>query len=346
MTLVEVVVSSAAAAILLGGIASTIVLATQALPSNVNHLDEAIDAADVLTQLSEDLLCATEVTSRTRTSIGMLVPDRSGDGMPEKVIYQWSGTAGDALTRTYSGGRTVDVIDEVDHFELEYEVVTVETDGDPVKNESGETWLAGWGEWSSLAFGAIQNTQWWGDVFTADLPGNAVGWRVTRIALILMPHGKADDEGRFELRTVNDSGYPTDTVIADVDLIEAALPGSFSTTWIEFPSAPAVDPDQPLAFILRHTDGDTCGQVLYQSGGVWDSRVALVKTDNKGESWSYHSDESLLFEVYGTVITEGEPEIVQTSHLVAVRVHLRIDSDGGAEFETRAPLLNQPETGG
>ena len=74
-----------------------------------------------------------------------------------------------------------------------------------------------------------------------------------------------------------------------------------------------------------------------------NGQLSLVKTTNRGASWSSLSGQSLLFSVYGTVTTTGTPQIQNTYYLNAVEIRLRAGNDGQSLVQTAVRILNRPE---
>ena len=112
-TLVEMVVASASAAILMGGLASSIYIASQSLDVTTGPLTEARSAHSALATINRDLQSALTLSELTATTITMSVPDRDGDNVPETIRYAWSGNVGDPLTQEYNGGAATTVAQDV-----------------------------------------------------------------------------------------------------------------------------------------------------------------------------------------------------------------------------------------
>jgi hypothetical protein len=117
MTLVEVLVSAAILAILMGGMASAVVLTSRAVPTTSATRSEAevqASVAKALDQIEADLLCAKTITELTATAITMTVADRGhGAAGDETIRYAWSGVVGAPLTRQYNGGTAMAVVEGV-----------------------------------------------------------------------------------------------------------------------------------------------------------------------------------------------------------------------------------------
>jgi hypothetical protein len=113
-------VSLAASSVLVGGVASAVFVATQAVVAPSGPTGAAAASASRAAELLAELHFAATVTERTATSVTVTVADRTGDGLAETVRYAWSGTAGDPLTRQYNGGTVAVFAADVHRFSLSY----------------------------------------------------------------------------------------------------------------------------------------------------------------------------------------------------------------------------------
>lgn len=341
-TLVELVVSMAAATILMGGLASAVVLATRALPENRGVLENVTAASQVGQQVAADLGCAMAVLSRSARLIEFQVPDRNGDGDPETIRYAWSGTAGDPLYRQYNGNTAVAVLDNVGLFQLDYETVLITTTGDATENESGETELRSYNASTSLSDFKIKNDKWCGEYFRPNLPSDAISWKITRVVLMAAREGPANGVATVELRGGRADQRPDTNVLASAPLLEATLPSSYVWHSVAFADTPALDPNARVCVLVRHVaDADAC-KLRYRGGSVTAPNQALLTTSTGGTSWTVETDKSLLYYVYGTVTTPGPPEVIVTQYLTRARVTLRVGSDDATRVETSAQVFNTP----
>lgn len=114
-TLIELVTSLAIATIVLAALGSAVLVASGALPKPAAETDargrQQFDR--LLLELSE----ATRVALSSSTAVRFLVPDRTGDGQPEEIIYIWMGLPSGVLIRSYNGVQET-VLEDVAHFEV------------------------------------------------------------------------------------------------------------------------------------------------------------------------------------------------------------------------------------
>ena len=120
-TLVELVLSLAVMSVLLGGMASVVLLASHALP-NTDSADIDADAAQTALQMMlADLPTATALLVADPNAVEFTVPDRGhGSPGPELIRYEWSGSADDPLTRTYNSGIPATICQSVTGLRLTY----------------------------------------------------------------------------------------------------------------------------------------------------------------------------------------------------------------------------------
>ncbi len=119
-TLAELVVSMSIMTILVGGMASVVLLAGHAIPDEEDLSTQAAEAVAAVDRITADLALATAL-SATAGSVKLSVPDRGhGDAGPEMIQYTWSGTPGDPLAYSYNESDAITVCEDVRYFSLEY----------------------------------------------------------------------------------------------------------------------------------------------------------------------------------------------------------------------------------
>ena len=117
-TLMEMVVASATSAVLIGGMASSLYIASQSLDVDQGSVGQKRQAQQVLAMISRDLQSAVGLTHLSSTSVTMTVPDRDGDAVPETIRYYWSGTPNESLFQEYNNGTAVAIAENVQAFSL------------------------------------------------------------------------------------------------------------------------------------------------------------------------------------------------------------------------------------
>lgn len=98
-TLIELVVSLGIVGVLSMALGSTILLSMRAMPTPGVSAETRASAGRALQVVGSDIRLATSVTMPNTRTLTLSVPDRTGDGSPEAITYQWTGTPGDPLVR-------------------------------------------------------------------------------------------------------------------------------------------------------------------------------------------------------------------------------------------------------
>lgn len=124
-TLVELVVALAMASTVMFGALAAIGLSGRSFRSTTQGVrtERAIDALD---RFASDVQLAMVFHERTARAVTFDVPDRTGNGAPERIRYAWSGTEGDPLTFSINASPPVPILESVRNLSLSYLVASVE----------------------------------------------------------------------------------------------------------------------------------------------------------------------------------------------------------------------------
>jgi prepilin-type N-terminal cleavage/methylation domain-containing protein len=341
-TLVEMVVTVAILSVIMLGMGSAMIIATRALPEADNPAAAAIAAASAAERLAAELQYAVSINDSNATAIEFTVADRNHDDVPETIRYEWSGTPGDPLTRQYNGGTPYEALADVSQFNLTYDLQSISVEI-PQANESAETTLAGYGSAQDLHDYPIKDTEWYAQYFWPTLPADATSWKVTRVVIYAKADGPSDGEARVQLQPPTAGNCPTGIVLQENTLLESTLLETYAAQEFSFSNAAGLSPEQGLCIVVKWTANGTACKVHGQDKNMMGPRNDLAKSSNRGASWSLLTDQSLLFSVYGTVSTAGEPDIQDTYHLGGADVTLRMGGDAQSTVQTSVRLLNRPE---
>ncbi len=341
-TLVELVVSLAITAVLMLGMGSAMMFAAHAMPGANSPTGAVVDAGEALERMMTELQYATAINSRSATMIEFTVADRNADDVPEVIRYEWSGTAGAPLTRQYNGGTAVNVLADVREFNLSHILRTVSVEI-PQSNESAETTLTSYSATANLADYAITNTAWYAQCFFPALPGDAIGWRVTRVTLNTKYNGTKTGEARVQLQLPTASNCPSGTVLDEKTLLESALTKNYAVQEFTFSGASGLSPERGLCIVVKWIANSPVCSIQGRNANVTETNLSLATSTNGGGSWSTLASQSLLFTVYGTVTTAGTPLIENTYYLDEVGIELRAGSDSRSVVQTAVTVFNRPE---
>lgn len=124
-TLIEMIVASTASAVLMAGLAGSVVISSQAFDSSDGDVNRAISVGNIADEIMTDMRYATRFQERTATAVSFSVPDRDGDGSEETLRFAWSGTAGDPLTKEYNGSAATVLVNGVQTLNFDYMTRTI-----------------------------------------------------------------------------------------------------------------------------------------------------------------------------------------------------------------------------
>jgi hypothetical protein len=343
-SLLEAVAALAVTSIIVLSIGSALLLAGRAMPDVHSPTADCLAGADAVEPMLAELQYAIAINQRSARLIEFTVSDRNGDGFPEVIHYEWSGTAGDPLTRTYNGGAAVTVIANVRDFSLSYDLQTTSTQV-PQGNESAETLLIGYSSAQNLADYTIQSNSLYSEYFYPVLPANAVSWKVTRVQFYAEQSGlSSSGQTWVQLQTPTTGGLPSGVVLEQKSLQESGLWFFYWQQQVSYTQVSGLAPQQGLCLVFLWASGsDGSCRVMGQNPGVTASNLALLKSTNQAVNWSVQPGQSLLFSVYGTVTTAGTPQVQTLYNLNSVSIRLRTGTDGQATVQTGVRTLNRPQ---
>ncbi|MCO6438800.1 MAG: prepilin-type N-terminal cleavage/methylation domain-containing protein [Phycisphaerae bacterium] len=342
-TLVEVITALAIMTILTTGLASALVLATRALPETDSPLRCQVRTADALDLIAEELASAIQVLARSDHGITFLAPDRNGDGVPEKIVYAWSGTPGDPLTRQAVGSLQENVLEDVTKLEFRYDTADlVETYPAPL-TESAEQVLASWTNTAALNSGEVDASNSWGQLFIPAVSAPAVSFMVTRVRLFCEHNGTADGTALLSILPAEGSGAPQFTSLAQGKILESELPSA--AAWFSIPvnSMLPVPRGQRLCFTV--TTADTAGKAItihYDNDSVVQGGGAILS--RTGGTWTVDASQALVYEVYGkTYANSGATQSITRRYLRRVQLSAQSGPQDESAVLTGTTFGNRPE---
>ena len=352
--------SLAVTVVLVGGIASAMVIATRALPSSESPIDDLVSGEDAVEQIAGELNYALSFTQRTANTVEFTVPDRNSDATAETIRYAWSGTAGDPLTRQYNGGTAVTVADNVHEFSLSYGVHTLtRQETQQVTNDSGEVTLASFDGWpgvsASIQSTSLSATSWSSEYFRISLPAGTTQARIMRVSLKLQ---SATGGGPTMSVGIHRPATPGGPVPASAPLgTPAVLPSSTLPAAFDWKDATFTDVviDNPATSeefcIVAKGTSPTSAYIRYLYSTAAPADVPVMQwTTNSGGSWAPTTNrhqQDLYFYVYGSYQSLTTQELNVSRYFVGnVGITLRVGADASVRVSTAVPVLNAPEVTG
>lgn len=119
-TLIEAVMALSIISLVVGGATAAILLVARAAPAGQLRAAEQMRTATFAEQFTADLRYATAFIDRDDHHVEFTVADRTGNGEPERIRYEWSGTEGDPVFRSLNGGTSRPVLDDTRRFWLAF----------------------------------------------------------------------------------------------------------------------------------------------------------------------------------------------------------------------------------
>ncbi len=342
LTLIEVLVSMVISTIIMLAIGSSMIIAGRAMPQADCPANAVITTSKIAEQLGTEVGYAVAVNTYSDKVIEFTVADRDNNDVPETIRYEWSGVPGDPLTRQYNGGTTVNILDCVQEFNLTYEL-EMASEEIPQGNESGEMLMVsyyGIYDWKSYS---IKDDKWYSQYFAPSLPADALSWKVTRVRFYARREGNPFGECRIQLQLPTSGNFPSGVVLEEKTLIEQTLFYWYTLQEFAYSNVSDLSPGQGLCLVIKWiSDSDAC-EILARDEGVYQPNTKFLKSSDRGASWEVRDGESLLFRIYGTVTTTGEPQVNNTYSVAAVNIKLRTGDDEKSIVRSQILTLNMPE---
>lgn len=343
-TLVELVVALIASALLLAGLGSVMLIARQIAytPSAATH---RLEASKIVNELADELRLATYITERSANLLAFVVADRDGDGTEERIRYEWSGTPGDPLLRTYNDGDPIEVLDSVQDFQLEYTTQDVVTSIETT-TDSAEVLLQANATLQSSSTRDITSTNWSAQqidpaTFVTAAPANALSWNATRAEFNAASSIVASGTLYVQLRS---TGTPYDGPTSQV-LAQAVVPESSLSTFSSWNSAQFASPARNLPlhrkYALVWATGDSTPAAKLRTDTSGTSGV--LESSDGGASWQYVSPKQIYYQLYGTYTTPGPTYDVTRKYLSNVAVRLQTSAQTHSRVDASIALTNLPE---
>lgn len=302
-TLAEVTLSIAITSILLLGMGGALSLVVRAADSGDDGPGRATAASESLSSLNAELSVATALPTFEEHGFTLAVPDRDGDGRPERIDYTWN-KPGDPMLRSYNGSTPSTFIDSVQSCTPQ---LTQRPAAQPV--ESAEQVLA---QCDTPAGAALNTFMQDSANFAAQyirpvLPSSATAWKVTRVRLMLARRA-GTTAYRVSVVSPTSSLTPSTTVLATVSASSSALGGSLA--WTEF-SLPVSGLSAGSGIVVRFDTIDAARvNIGYAENGGANQpfNTHMMTSADTGATWTAPTEtKDLRFILYGTYTTMVEP---------------------------------------
>lgn len=353
-TLIELVTASVSSAILLAGLGSVVLIASQVANTPIAST-QRLEASEAVNEIANDLRFATFLVAHTPNILEFVVADRDGDGLAERFRYDLfvEADASTTLHKTVNGGTPRRLAENVQNFALTYVTLpTTTTLATTIDSTEGQ--LLGTSLGTSPTTG-ITAAYWLSrridpSLFPATIGGmsksTATSWNATHARFytrsVINPNA---GNVYLQIRSTGLPGdLPTSDVLGQVTIPETRLPSS--AAWYDADFAGAVRGlalHRNYALVWegeRGVDGNHAQLVTTGSGNY----VATSEGDvnNVGGTWTATPME-VYFQLFGTYSQPGTPYDLTRTYANRVGVVLQCGSAAHSRIEASVPLLNRPE---
>jgi len=360
-TLVELTLSMAVATILLGGMASALVLASRAIPSSNDPAMLRIEGHAVVEQLANDLWCAQTFTSQSANAVSFTVADRNDlDNSPDQITYSWSGVPGASLYQTMGGEPAREIAKDVHAFQFLYglsstsETVTQETlSWGPAQTLLYyDNWPGVTATLQSLSLGTSNHAS---QYFTISPPADAVALEITRAWAMLQKGFVSLGNAVAEIRrSTNDDNYLPASAVIGTPSVRSVTGLLSAFSWTDFPFSDVNITDLTRNDYCLVVRGSVLNlgnlQVNYNKSAPANGIVYRWTTDG-GATWSpttvdiHKRDIPIRIEGRFQLRTVTEVN-VDHNYATSVRIALQLGTNPLSWTETTVEILNEPEVSG
>lgn len=337
-SLIELVAAMAITTILLGAIASTVAIATKAIPQASDAFSAPMNAGRVVDQMAGELESALLVLQQTPTSITFSVPPRNGDATPEKISYSWAGPSGAPLLRRYNSGQAIAILDSVDQFSLTPVIVTSTESYPGVATEDAtDSLLIDNSATSGTGNSNVNANNCIGQLFSSSSwPTGVVGWRPTRVQFMAETSGLiATTNILMGLPQGNSTSvvpYPQQYSITAITLLS-----SFGWQQFSFSGIDRLAPAAGVCLLVEGASGGTNSMVVENN-----NLPGLLQTANGGSNWNYISNKAMVSQLFGKLTRSTTTQYATSKYLSALAITLRPGKSTNPSVTTTAQLLNRP----
>lgn len=326
-TLLEMLLSLVLLSIVMASVSSAVMFASKAVPDDSSPTGSLISDSSVLSRIAEDLEAARYVIEQTDHAVAVVVADRNGDDLPERIRYAWSGIRGEPLFYQLNDEAAVVLVDAVSVFDLSY---TLESASEtlPVAIYLGaESLVASYDSDDSGSDEQVTSTDWFAQSVTPALSADALGFLPTRAEVFSSKIVPANGQTLLELRELS-GGEPGDTVYGDATIGEGPLGNTAQWNAFDLSNTQTVPDDDDLAVMFSYVSGIGGTMQLRRNS----SGTGLLASDDSGDTWA-DDGQTLLYRLYGReLLTDTTAYAVTRQHLTAVTVSLQ------RVAEDRSPL--------
>ncbi|MFI4860504.1 MAG: hypothetical protein ACIAXF_07470 [Phycisphaerales bacterium JB063] len=319
-------------------VGSVMVLANKVIPAADSVHAAGIEQSRALTRVIEDIQVARYIIESSAHSVTVVVDDRTGDGLPDRLSYAWSGTPGDPLTHSINGSEPMAIARGVQDFTLRYATDTRIDSVHGGQARMGEEVLL-YSYDSPVYWGVRElssNTSGIGQYVVPSLPEEASSYSVSRVRFSAKKVGQANGETYVRLYDTSGSA-PAGTALAEEVLLESDLSASFAWVDVTFANPVTRLAGDPIAVAFEWKSDTYSAGIQFDEGGPGSG---LLTRNKDTDPWVSTGGKNLLIEVYGSYDSPTPSITLSRQILTQAEVTLQV-GDASAQ-QVAARMYREP----
>ncbi len=309
-TLLELSLSLMIVATVTLALGSAVVIASRAVPTDDAPGLAATEQMRALQQIRLDIGEALFFRKLTATGAEVILSDRNGDGASERIVYDWDGIAGHALTRSINGGSSEVLIPRVQDFTIKRHTRTASRTIQGALREQNESPISRYTNTSSPKSAKPDGTYAVGVSFTPEVPVGTERWRLVGVDVYASEEKVNDGKLLVRLCEADANNLPTNTILAEVAVPEIAFEPTDAWTRINL-TADNLRPGQRYAITFHDAGAGKPVKLRMQQSIPNEPAQSFVSTNGSG--WTESQSDSLIYRVYGvSSVREPSTNITRT----------------------------------
>jgi prepilin-type N-terminal cleavage/methylation domain-containing protein len=343
-TLIELIVSVFVSSMLMVGLGSAIVIATNAV-SPPESQQAVFDMAETSHLMAVEMQSAVHVLEQSATVVEFACADRNNDGTPDRVRYEWNSNDRQIVRTEASSGI---LLDGVDSFSIAADLEGVPETLKGFVSESPAATLG------AMAVGGPSHS--WnlapnspvGHYVLISHPDDTALWSITEVAVRLKRDtGTAVQPGEqlsIQIRLATGDGLPTSIVLAESSIDVASLTPGFKWKSFAMSGAERLLKNQAVCLVILVDDQTTgtAGRAAYATTGFTDNGH-LLGTTYFDYDWEIHADARLYYSIKGTRHSvDASSHGVVRNYIAGYNVEVS-SPEYDQKVSRRIRLMNTPE---
>ncbi|MBX3409269.1 MAG: hypothetical protein KF859_05220 [Phycisphaeraceae bacterium] len=330
VSLLEIVVSMTAFAVILLAGLSAVTLVTRAASVDETGAGTHIDMRPELDMIEAEIAFAKRIISFSSTSVQYTVPDQNGDGEDETIVLAWAGKAGAPLTRSVNGSAPADLVPGVGTFSMS--LVNGAVNEAASAGESGEQLVYSSPSGAVNGSLAITDTAWSAVTCVPQAIAGATGYRVTRVRVRMS--GEPPLDGKVTLRLYQATATALiQPMLHEVVFGEETLGDTMRFADIYLTHAPILPAGSRIALVVGASGSGTIARLATQSNSQNTNLRSVINSSNAGSTWSADTSRELFYQVYARPMFKS---VAATSATTALALRFTL-----APHDSRVPPIDR-----